>query len=160
MGSTYILTHDEKALNGLLKQSDQKRKPVELFLPILTVSESNGGMKKAVKKNGKTVYQNEHWSEKAKRHKSQKRHVHAILSQYREQLALPCMIILTRFAPNKLDKHDNLPYSLKWILDAICEVITGDYRPGRADASDEIEVKYQQVSSKEYAVKIEIIDPS
>ncbi len=45
---------------------------------------------------------------------------------------------------------------MKYILDAICEAITGDFRPGRADGSDQIEVSYKQVSSKEYGVKIEI----
>lgn len=131
---------------------------VELTLPIITVSESNGGVKKAIKFNGKTRYKGEHWSEKDHRHKKQKGQVHLLLKPLRSLLKLPCRITLTRFAPKKLGRFDNLPMAFKWILDAICEVITNDYRPGRADddIEDEIDVVYKQVISPEYGVKIHI----
>lgn len=66
---------------------------------------------------------------------------------------------MTRHAPKKLDRHDNLPMSLKYILDACCAVITNDYRPGRADDDENIQVTYNQVISKQYAVKIHFSMP-
>lgn len=130
---------------------------VEIRLPLFTASEANGGVKKAIKRNGKTKYKTEHWSERSARHKRQKHAVAFMLRPHRHLLRLPCSISLTRFAPRKLDPFDNLPMSFKYILDAICEIITGDYRPGRADSYEGINsVSYNQVISKEYAVLIKI----
>lgn len=129
---------------------------VEITLPVLTVSEANGGVKKSYKRSGKTCYKSEHWTDKHRRHKRQKGLVRLMLTRYRDMLKLPCHITLTRFAPNTLDRHDNLPMSLKWILDACCEIITGDYRAGRADNDERINVSYKQVVSKQYAVNIHI----
>ena len=130
---------------------------IEISMPIFTASEANGGVKSPYKRNGKTYYKAEHWSEKHRRHKLQKGSVALFLRPHRSDISLPCEITLTRFAPDKLDRFDNLPMSLKWVLDAVCEVITGDYRPGLADSCDEIlDVKYSQVQSKEYGVKIRI----
>ena len=131
---------------------------VEITLPIKTFSEANGGAKKSFKFKGQSWTKSEHWTDRYKRHKRQKGMVGLTLRPFKNQLKIPCVITLTRFAPRKLDKFDNLPMSFKWILDAICEVITGDYRPGRADDTieDDIDVIYKQVISKEYAVKIRI----
>lgn len=148
-------------LREILMNIENKDKIVEIFTPIITVSEANGGRKKKVKtvdKNGKISYsyQSEHWSEKATRHKRQKTLIHYMLNPHKNKLKLPCRIEFTRYAPKKLGKFDNLPMSLKWILDAICEVITGDYRPGLADdiIEDDIDVFYKQEISKEYALRI------
>ena len=35
---------------------------------------------------------------------------------------------VNRFAPNELDEFDNLPMSFKYIVDAICAIITGEHR--------------------------------
>jgi len=129
---------------------------IELTLPLLTVSEANGGRKKSVIRNGKKVYRTEHWTDKHKRHKQQKKSVHLLLKQHQSLLKTPCTIHLTRYAPSTLDKHDNLPMSLKWILDACCELVTGDYRPGRADNNQEISVFYDQIKCKSYGVRIKI----
>ncbi len=128
------------------------------MLPITTHSEANGGPKKTIRLPGKIIHKSEHWTDKHKRHKKQKGIVSMMLKKYSKDIVLPCTITLTRFAPNKLDKFDNLPMSFKWILDSICELITGDYRPGKADniIEDEIDVIYKQIISKEYWVKIEI----
>jgi hypothetical protein len=138
--------------------SEKRGNSVIAMLPIETRSEANGGPKKAVKVKGRTVFKAEHWSEKAHRHKRQKGFVSMMLNKFRKDIKLPCIITLTRYAPGKLDKFDNLPMSFKWILDAICEIITGDYRPGHADNAieDEIDVIYKQVISKEYGVAIQI----
>lgn len=129
---------------------------IEAMIPILTVSEANGGVKKTFLKNGKKIYKSEHWRDKHKRHKIQKSAVILMLNPFKHLFTLPCTITLTRYAPNKLDRHDNLPMALKWVLDACCSVITGDYRAGRADSCEEIDVIYKQVVSHEYGVKIHI----
>ena len=112
---------------------------VEITLPIRTVSESNCS---------------EHWHKKARRHTLQQGKVAFLLKPLREKIKLPCVILLTRYAPRKLDKHDNLPMSMKWIIDSICAIITGDYRAGRADDDKRISISYDQVSYPHYGVKI------
>ena len=148
----------EKSTNEPLKLFSEKQGNciVAMLYPMLTVSEANGGQKTSVKRGNKTIFKSEHWSEKNHRHKKQKAMVALMLRKFRSDFKIPCLITLTRYAPNKLDRHDNLPMSMKWILDAVCEIITGDYRPGRADDNEEIDVKYRQIISKEYAVKIEV----
>ncbi len=129
---------------------------LEITMPIITVSEANGGVKKAYKRNGKTCYKAEHWSDKSFRHRLQKGSVALLLRPHRDCLSMPCHITLTRYAPRKLDKFDNLPMSMKYILDSICEIITNDFRPGRADSHEGLSVEYDQVISKEYGVKVRI----
>lgn len=128
----------------------------EALIPIVTVSEANGGAKKAYKRLGKTRYKSEHWTEKYRRHRLQKGTVALILNPHRDCFSMPCHITLTRFGPRKLDQFDNLPMSMKYILDSICEVITGDYVAGRADSHEGLKVSYEQVVSSQYAVKINI----
>jgi hypothetical protein len=127
---------------------------VEIHLPLITVAESNGGVKTIRKFAGKTRYKSEHWTESNRRHKIQKGTVHVFLRQYAELVRYPCRITLTRFCAKKLDKFDNLPMSFKWILDAICEVLADDYRPGRADEilEDQIDVIYKQIISPDHGV--------
>lgn len=69
---------------------------------------------------------------------------------------LPCTLKVTRFAPKPLDRHDNLPYSAKWVMDQLCAEITGDLRPGRADNHEGFTFEYDQIKSKKYYTKIEI----
>lgn len=156
--STVVAKRSKNSSLGFLKQSLQKGQDwVEITLPLLTVSEANGGQKKAYKKNGKTCYKGEHWSEAGRRHELQKGTVLMTLRPHRKYMPMPCNIFLTRYAPDTLDRFDNLPMSFKWILDAVCQVITGDNRPGRADAHEGIlDVKYSQVKSNEYGVKIHV----
>lgn len=114
---------------------------VVITLPIKTISELNCS---------------EHWTQKHKRHKSQKRTVELILNPVRINIQLPCHIHLIRYAPGKLNRHDNLPASMKYIVDACCAIITGDFRPGRADDDEErISISYDQIKSSQYAVKVE-----
>jgi hypothetical protein len=49
---------------------------------------------------------------------------------------------------------DNLTISLKWIVDVLCEELTGNYIAGQADADERISISYDQQPSKEYGVKI------
>lgn len=149
--------NDEIATEGKLKLSTLKGDDwVEIMMPIITVSEANGGAKKPYKRNGKTCYKTEHWSEKNLRHRRQKGTVALTLRPVRHHLRLPCHITLTRYAPRKLDRFDNLPMSLKYILDAICEIITNDFVPGRADSHEGLSVSYDQIVSQQYGVKVHI----
>ncbi len=156
-------TQPENAEKGPLKLNSINGPDwVEITMPIETVSEANGGKKQARKIKhpitGKmvTTAKSEHWTDKHKRHKKQKGMVGLMLRRHRSILCVPCHITLTRYAPHKLDRFDNLPMAFKWILDACCEIITGDYRPGRADDNEEIDVTYKQILNPDYGVKIVI----
>jgi hypothetical protein len=98
----------------------------------------------------------EPWQVKHGRHKQQQRLVALAMNPLRDKIQLPCKVILTRFAPDELDAFENLPMSFKYIVDAICAIITGDYRPGRADSDKRISLACGQVQSKEYGIRIEI----
>lgn len=109
------------------------------YIPIKTVSEAN---------------KSEHWGAKSKRHARQKEIITLLLKAYKDQMPLPCKITLIRYSPKLLDKHDNLPMSFKYILDGICEVITGNLTPGAADSDERITVSYDQCQQKEYGISI------
>ncbi len=127
-------------------------------LPIKTVSEANGH-KKAVKRNGKTVYKTEHWSAGAKRHRMQKEAVKFGCANRITPDMLPCIIKLTRIAPRFLDSFENLPMSLKYVNDAICELLVPGKAIGRADGDKRIQTICEQIKGAphEYAIQIEII---
>ena len=98
----------------------------------------------------------EPWHVKHARHKAQQRMVALALNPLRDKIKLPCSVILTRFAPDELDKFDNLPMSFKYIVDAVCAIITGNYIAGKADSDKRISISCDQVKSKEYGIRIEI----
>jgi hypothetical protein len=112
---------------------------VTLTLPLRTVSEANCF---------------EPWQKKHKRHKAQKKAVFFAILEHKHLIRLPCRITFIRYAPKFLDKHDNLPISQKFICDQVCAEITGEHRAGRADDNELIQIKYDQVKSKVYGVKI------
>jgi hypothetical protein len=148
---------EEMSRKGRLKQElNQGSNWIEFLLPIETFSEANGGRKKCITLNGRKTYKKEHWSDANARHRKQKGYVFLCIKPHRHLLKLPCHVTLTRYASSKLDRADNLPMSMKWIYDAVCAVITGDYRPGRADDSEEINVTYKQVICDEMWVRIRI----
>ncbi len=114
---------------------------VLLELPIRTVSEANCS---------------EPWRAKHARHKEQQRVVALALNPHRSKVKLPCRVMLTRFAPHELDRFDNLPMSFKYIVDAVCAIITGNYRAGHADSDERISIACDQVVSKAYGIRIEV----
>lgn len=129
-----------------------------VVLPIHTVSEMNTVYSKTrLVKSGKRkgLPAREHWREAWERHKEQKRIVHLMLSPHRHLIQLPCNVKLIRLGPRELD-FDNLVASQKRVRDAVAEVITQDFVPGRADGDKRITWEYAQEKSKEYKVKIEI----
>jgi hypothetical protein len=95
---------------------------------------------------------------KAHRHRIQKGKVKAKFVKEKPNIRLPCKVTLTRIAPRSLDAHDNLPMSMKWIVDAIADCIIPGLKPGRADDNKEISWEYKQEKGKphEYGLKIEI----
>ena len=117
---------------------------VDWHLPIKTASEANSS---------------EHWTKKAKRHRLQKRRIKVAFLADRPQIALPCLVSLTRIAPRVLDSHDNLPMSMKYIVDSIAEELTGNMVAGRADDDNRITWLYAQKKGKvrEYGVRIQIM---
>lgn len=98
----------------------------------------------------------EPWPVKHRRHKDQQRIVAYALNPMRDKIKLPCKIMLTRFAPDELDAFDNLPMSFKYIVDAICAIITGNYVAGKADSDKRISIACDQMKSKAYGIRIEI----
>jgi hypothetical protein len=120
--------------------SEVLERKVTITLPIRTVSELNCS---------------ENWRKKNDRHKEQRRSVSLMVGPLKEKIPVPCHMHLLRYAPRMLDAHDNLPGSLKYVVDACCAIITGDYRPGKADADKRISFSYGQEKCSEYGVKIE-----
>ncbi len=98
----------------------------------------------------------EPWQKRHKREKAQKRAVMFALIPIKQQIRLPCVLKFIRYAPKWLDKHDNLPMSMKKMVDQACAEIVCDFVPGRADSYDCFTIEYDQVKSKTYAVQIEI----
>jgi hypothetical protein len=131
---------------------------MKIKLPIKTVSEANGH-KKAIKKNGIIKYKNEHWSETAKRHRVQKEAVKMACINKITPDMLPCKIKLTRIAPRFLDSVENLPMSLKWVIDSICELLVPNKAIGQADSDKRIQITCDQIKGipHEYAIEIEIM---
>lgn len=145
------------------KKKRERKKPIALIpkmihqdmcsnqltieLPIHTVSEGNNF---------------DSWREKNARHKSQKRIVWSAVYPIRDLICLPCTIQMTRVAPKPLDVHDNLPMSLKYVVDALCAEITGESRAGLADNDERIKIlsPYKQIKDgrnpQAYGVIIEI----
>jgi hypothetical protein len=123
-------------------KNEVTQKHLVLRLPIRTVSEANNF---------------EHWTKKHKRHKAQKQAVALALNPHKSEIKLPCHIKITRVAPRKLDRWDNLPMSVKYILDTCCAIVTGDFRPGRADDDERITVSYEQETNSDYSIVIEFV---
>jgi len=141
-GNTKVPVKKKKRTAAKIKaKSEVSLGKVLLELPLQTKSEANCF---------------EPWRLKHARHKAQQKCVALALNPLREHLKLPCRITLTRFAPHELDAFDNLPMSFKYIADAICAIITGEFRPGKADSDKRIFIACDQIKSKEYGIRIEI----
>lgn len=73
----------------------------------------------------------EHWRDRHRRVKGE-REIVAWLLKGKQRPALPCVVLLRRVAPsNGLDAHDNLPGSLKGVVDGIAEWLGIDDRDPR-----------------------------
>lgn len=116
---------------------------VDITLDIRTVSEANNS---------------DHWAKKSKRHRTQKIFVKLALRKY--PVSLPCTVTLTRIAPRRLDSHDNLASSFKYIADAIAEHLNPGHQPGMADNHPGIDWVYKQKSGqpRTYQIRIQITE--
>lgn len=102
---------------------------------------------------------NENFWKKSARRKIQKTNTKVYFLRENPDIRLPCSIRLTRIAPRMLDSHDNLPMSLKWIVDSLADCIFPGKAAGRADDCKEITWLYNQEKgkTKEYALRVEIM---
>lgn len=96
-----------------------------------------------------------HWSKKAKLAKMQREAttIHWRSAKVRQHVPpFPLLVTLTRIAPRQLDRHDNLPASMKFCADAICTALSID------DRTDLIDWRYQQRrgGKGEYAVEVQV----
>lgn len=114
---------------------------IEFITPIITVSEANSS---------------EHWLKKSKRHKLQKKWIWIYWKKQNYTVKTPCVITLTRIGGRKLDVGDNLPMSLKYVRDAISEMIHPNLPPGKADDDPLITWLYNQEPGDFKGVKINI----
>jgi hypothetical protein len=96
---------------------------IRFQLPIHTVSEANNF---------------DPWKKKHLRHKAQHKAIWEAFYPYRPFIKLPCTIKMTRVAPKSLDVFENLPMSMKYIVDAVCTELTGERRAGLADSDERI----------------------
>lgn len=111
----------------------------EWQLQIKTVSEANCS---------------QHWRLKQKRHKAQQKMITIKFLQERPKFTFPIHIKLTRISRLSLDAHDNLPCSMKYIVDAIAAHLTQDFRSGQADSDKRITWEYAQEKGAPQAIKI------
>lgn len=126
---------------------------IELFLPILTISEANNS---------------DHWTKKRKRRIAQQTCIKAYLLN-RYEYKLPCIVTLKRIGTKLLDE-DNLIHSFKSIRDQIAEIII-EYQneienlapgvsrkraKGTHDSDPRIKWKYAQETGKNKGIKLEI----
>lgn len=125
---------------------------IQWYLPIKTVSEANCS---------------EHWTKKAKRHKSQQFFIRQLYAKNKQEITLPCVVTLTRLSPRFLDS-DNLQISLKWIRDELSDLLTDNVKfyinkkgraqriAGRSDSDPRIKWEYAQEPSKQAGIAIVI----
>lgn len=111
------------------------------MIPIKTVSEANCS---------------EHWTQKHKRHKNQKLKIKLYLLHQIKNIKLPCIIKLTRVGKRKLD-DDNLPPSLKYVRDAIADLIFPGLAAGQADNDKRLIWQYDQMTAKDYAIIVSFL---
>lgn len=109
----------------------------------------------------------EHWSKRHKRNKILKFLIQRELA-VNNVPSLPVIerfhgervkVALTRIAPRSLDSFDNLPSSMKPVIDAIADFFLPGLKAGRADADKRFEFTLHQEKGrpKEYGLRIEII---
>ena len=94
----------------------------------------------------------EPWQQKARRNREQYTSVWYALKAAKFPYAVPCTVTLTRISPRPLDAHDNLPSSMKKIVDCIADWLDLN------DNDPMVTWAYAQERGKpkEYALKVEV----
>lgn len=112
---------DQIAVNVIASRSDNHKSAViELFLPIMTVSEANSSENRFIK---------------ARRHKKQQARLRLYLSHISKEIyPIPCDIRWKRVGDALLDT-DNLIMAFKWLRDELSDIILGNVyskpKPGK-----------------------------
>lgn len=115
--------------------------------PLVTTPESNS---------------REHWHRKALRHSQQREAIRKAWKATGTAIPniqnVPIILYICRVAPRKLDHSDNLPCSLKSLIDELTNCLLPGYADGRADGKLKLKVAYAQEKGKvrQYAVKIKL----
>ena len=109
-------------------------------IPLKTVSEGNS---------------REFWGKAYARHRKQKNAVFAVCRSELMQIQPPCYVMLTRRSPRKFD-DDNLVSALKYVRDAVAEILVPGLAVGRADDGHGLTWYYKQEKGKT-AVIIEVL---
>ncbi len=86
----------------------------------------------------------EYWRKSYNRHQIQKLLIKNGLPYISFYKDIPILIKLIRISPRKLDEHDNLPTSFKYIVDSIADLIYPGKKAGRADDTCMIKWRYAQ----------------
>jgi hypothetical protein len=94
------------------------------------------------------------WQVRYNRAKKQKKIIKMMLA--RCDCKPPCLVKLIRISPRKLDSHDNLPASFKFVIDAISDYLIPGLRPGFADGSEQIKWEFDQEKGEPKTNKIRI----
>lgn len=88
---------------------------------------------------------------RSRRVKAARQGVHWALKQIAKP-AFPCVVTMTRIAPstNGLDAHDNLPGSLKPMVDGVADWL------GIRDDDKRVEWRYTQERGEDYQVRVTV----
>ena len=56
----------------------------------------------------------------------------------------PCKVVITRVSPRMLDSIDNLPMSVKFVIDTVADLLIPGLKPGRADGDKRVQFQIEQ----------------
>lgn len=97
----------------------------------------------------------EHWRAKHARHKKLKDYLTLQWRLKRPEIALPCIIRMTRLSIRQLD-DDNLQGAFKSFRDYVADLILPGLQMGRADNDPRLKFEYAQLKQKPSGVLLEI----
>ena len=98
-----------------------------------------------------------HWRTKHARNKRIERMLRFHLKLEIKECKPPCLFILTRIGPRKMDR-DNLIYSFKKVRDVLSDLVLPGLAPGQADSDPRLYWRYDQTNQGRgvYAIRIEV----
>lgn len=118
------------------RMPDQPCRDVAVRIPIRLVNELN---------------EHKHFRVRQKRAALQHAMVCSAMEAAKMSHEPPKRVTITRFAPRLLDPFDNLPASMKHVVDALCDWWGIDDKPGCP-----VEFVSKQAKSKDYSVVVDI----
>lgn len=103
--------------------------------------------------------QREHWATTHRRAQKQRSTVYLMLRHLLPPPPpLPLVVHVTRVAPRPLDPHENLPASMKHVVDGVSDYLAGAHGQGQ-DRQEGLVFNYAQRRGKprEYGVEIQLL---